>query len=207
MNTQDANLKMLQTQYDEISKELKTAKKTRDAQQRIVGKAILGVIEEQADTGTCKMLLDLLHRLVVNKEDRESGMKSAAQRPLMLPDEVLRLEPGQHVCFISAKEPRLNPLLAGRRPYYARPDLAGAYLPNPDRPPFDRIKVAGRFGWSWTWKVWSHEVLPHLAGLPQYQQGMMSYAARVPLLAAARASGSPLSGPLGKMTVKLLSGY
>ena len=137
----------------------------------------------------------------------QSSMKSAAQRPLMLPDEVLRLGPGQQVCFISGKNPSLNPLLACRRPYYARPDLAGAYLPNPDRPPFDRVKVASRFGWSWTWKVFTHEVLPHLAGLPQYQQGKMSYAARVPLLAAARASGSPPNGPLGKMAVKLLSGY
>ena len=71
MSTQDTNLDMLQTQYDEISKRLKTAKKTRDAQQRIVGKTILGVIEEQTDTGACKMLLDLLHRRVINTEDRE----------------------------------------------------------------------------------------------------------------------------------------
>ena len=81
MNEQDANLKMLQTQYDEISKQLKTAKKIRDAQQRIVGKAILGIIEEQADTGTCKMLLDLLHRLVVSKEDRETiGLNDLVQK-------------------------------------------------------------------------------------------------------------------------------
>lgn len=65
------NLDMLQNQYDEISKRLKTAKKTLEARQRIVGKTILGVIEEQADTGACKMLLDLLHRRVVNTEDRE----------------------------------------------------------------------------------------------------------------------------------------
>lgn len=71
MSTQDTNLDMLQSQYDEISKRLKTAKKTRDAQQRIVGKTILGVIEEQADTGACKMLLDLLHRRVIKTEDRE----------------------------------------------------------------------------------------------------------------------------------------
>lgn len=71
MSTQDTNLDMLQSQYDEISKRLKTAKKTRDAQQRIVGKTILGVIEEQADTGACRMLLDLLHRRVINTEDRE----------------------------------------------------------------------------------------------------------------------------------------
>ena len=69
----------------------------------------------------------------------------------MQPDEVLRLGPDQQVCFVSGTNPSLNPILAGRRPYYLRPDLAGAYLPNPDRPPFDRVKVASRFGWSWTW--------------------------------------------------------
>jgi type IV secretion system protein VirD4 len=137
----------------------------------------------------------------------QSRMKSATRRLLMQPDEVLRLEPDQQVCFISGKKPSLNPVLAGRRPYYLRPDLAGAYLSNPYRPPFDRVKVASRFGWSWTWKVWSHEVLPHLAGLPQYQQGMMSYAARFPLLAASRASGGVLGGSVGRGVGKLLSGY
>jgi type IV secretion system protein VirD4 len=127
-----------------------------------------------------------------------SGMKSTTQRPLMHPDEVLRLGPDQQVCFVSGKTPSLKPVLAGRRPYYTRPDFAGAYLPNPNHPPFDRVKVASRFGWSWTWKVWSHEVLPHLAGLPQYQQGMMSYAARFPLLAASRASGGVLGGSVGR---------
>ena len=137
----------------------------------------------------------------------QSRMKSATRRPLMQPDEVLRLGPDQQVCFVSGTNPSLNPILAGRRPYYLRPDLAGAYLPNPDRPPFDRVKVASRFGWSWTWKVWSHEVLPHLAGLPQYQQGMMSYAARFPLLAASRASGGVLGGAVGRGVGKLLTGY
>ena len=81
MSTQDMNLDMLQNQYDEISKRLKTAKKARDAQQRIIGKAILGVIEEQADTGACKMLLDLLHRRVVNTEDRETlGLEDLMQK-------------------------------------------------------------------------------------------------------------------------------
>lgn len=72
MSTQAANLDMLQNQHDEISKRLKIAKKTLEARQRIVGKIILGVIEEQADAGACKMLLDLLHRRVINTEDRET---------------------------------------------------------------------------------------------------------------------------------------
>lgn len=130
----------------------------------------------------------------------QSKTQSATQRPLMQPDEVLRMEMDEQICFISGTKPALKPVLAKRCPYYARPDLAGAYLSNPYRPPFDRVKVASRFGWSWTWKVWSHEVLPHLAGLPQYQRGMMSYAARFPLLAASRASGG---GGVGK----LLTGY
>lgn len=136
----------------------------------------------------------------------QSGMKSTTQRPLMHPDEVLRLGPNQQVCFVSGKTPSLNPVLAGRRPYYARPEFAGAYLPNPNHPPFDRVKVASRFGWSWTWKVWSHEVPAHWAGLPQYQQGMMSYAARTPLFARFRASGGVLSGSVGEKAKFLLSG-
>ena len=96
-----------------------------------------------------------------------SRMESVARRSLMTPDEVLRLGPEEQVCFISGKG--LNPVLGERRPYYDRPEFLGAYLPNPDRPPYDRITVKGRFGRSKTWNVWSHEVLPHLESLPQYQ--------------------------------------
>lgn len=67
----DPNLDALQAQYDDISKRLKTAKKARDAQQRIAGKALLSAIEDQPDSGTSRMLVDLLHRFVVNTEDRE----------------------------------------------------------------------------------------------------------------------------------------
>lgn len=72
MSTQDTNLGLLQAQYEDISKRLKTAKKARDAQQRIAGKAILDVIETQPDYGTSKMLVDLLSKLVNDKEDREA---------------------------------------------------------------------------------------------------------------------------------------
>lgn len=113
-----------------------------------------------------------------------SRMQSAAQRPLMLPDEVLRLTSRQQICFVSAKDACLHPILGWRWPYYLRPDLAGTYLPNPDRPPYDRVEVAERFGKQRQWKVWTHEVLPPLAGLPQFQQGMMSYAAKAPLMAS-----------------------
>lgn len=68
----DTSFDALQAQYDDISKRLKTAKKARDAQQRIVGIAILGIIEEQSDTNTAKMLVDLLHRRIVKSEDREA---------------------------------------------------------------------------------------------------------------------------------------
>jgi hypothetical protein len=71
MSAQTQNLDLLQTQYDEISKQLKEAKKARDNRQRLVGKAILDMIEEQSDTGSAKMLVDLLHRRILNVEDRK----------------------------------------------------------------------------------------------------------------------------------------
>jgi hypothetical protein len=67
----DPNLDALQAQYDDISKRLKTAKKARDAQQRIAGKAVLDAIAAQGDSGSSKMLVELLHLFVVNTEDRE----------------------------------------------------------------------------------------------------------------------------------------
>lgn len=71
MSAKDATLGALQAQYDDISRRLKTAKKTRDAQHRIAGKAILDAIEDQPDSGTSKMLVDVLHRFIVKTEDRE----------------------------------------------------------------------------------------------------------------------------------------
>lgn len=71
MGTKDANLDALQAQYDDISKRLKTAKKTRDAQQRIAGKAVLEAIEDPSNSRVREMLLNILHRFVVNNKDRE----------------------------------------------------------------------------------------------------------------------------------------
>lgn len=133
---------------------------------------------------------------------QQSTLQSAAQRPLMLPDEILRLGLNQQICFVNGKTPALKPILGWRWPYYLRHDLAGAYLPNPDRPPYDRVEVAKRSGKSQQWRVWTHEVLPHLAGLPQFQQGMMSYAAKAPLLRAAKVGKGSGDGFLAR-TVRL----
>jgi len=119
---------------------------------------------------------------------KASEVESVSQRLLMTPDEVLRMGPREQVCFISGK--RLNPIAGQRQPYYERQDLVGSYLPNPNHPPYDRIVLPQRRMLSRTLKVWSHEVLPHLAHLPQYQQGMMSYAAKKPLMAPAKAAVS-----------------
>jgi len=70
MTTQNLSFEVLQAQYEDISKRLKTAKKNRDARQRIAGNALLGYIDDQPDSGTSKMLIDLLGRLVVKPEDR-----------------------------------------------------------------------------------------------------------------------------------------
>ncbi len=121
-----------------------------------------------------------------------------ARRPLLLPDEILRLGPNQQVCFVSGKNPPLKPILGGRWPYYLLPEFAGAYLPNPNHPPYDRVTVAPRFGKAVQWKVWTHEVLPDLADLPQFQQGMMSYAAKAPLIPSTSAGKGARSGFLAR---------
>ena len=101
--------------------------------------------------------------------------QSIAQRHLKTPDEVLRLAPDRYLAFISGRVP--DPFEGVRKPYLLRPDFAGAYLPNPEHPPSDRVRVAAG-GEQALWPVWSHEVFPNLGHLPQYQRGFMSYAAQ-----------------------------
>lgn len=137
---------------------------------------------------------------------QQSKLQSMARRPLLLPDEILRLGLNQQICFVGGKSPSLKPILGGRWPYYLLPEFAGAYLPNPNHPPYDRVTVAPRFGKARQWKVWTHEVLPDLADLPQFQQGMMSYAAKAPLIPSTNAGKGARSGFLARAARLLLPG-
>lgn len=93
-------------------------------------------------------------------------------RALLTPDEILRLPEDRQVLFISGID--CPPLLARKLPYYARPKLTGAYLPNPYHPPYDRVAVAGGFRGR-TLKVISEKVPARLSHWPQYQRGWRSF--------------------------------
>jgi type IV secretion system protein VirD4 len=61
---------------------------------------------------------------------RQSGLNLSASetgRPLLLPDEILRLDPGEQLLLIAGREP----LLVERVNYLRDPEFRGAYAPNP----------------------------------------------------------------------------
>ena len=103
--------------------------------------------------------------------------KSAAQhstkqaRALLTPDEVLNLPEHQQILFVSGLD--LAPVLAHKRPYFTRPEMAGGYLPNPYHPPAHCVPVAGQLRTSAP--VVTERVPAHLAHWPQYQSGKWSY--------------------------------
>ena len=65
-------------------------------------------------------------------------------RSVFSPDEILNLPEDKQILFVSGKS--VPPILAERRRYFERQDLAGTYVGNPYHPPVDRVQVATRFG-------------------------------------------------------------
>lgn len=65
-------------------------------------------------------------------------------RQVFSPDEILNLPEDKQILFVSGKS--LPPILAERRRYFERQDLAGTYVGNPYHPPVDHVQVATRFG-------------------------------------------------------------
>jgi type IV secretion system protein VirD4 len=102
---------------------------------------------------------------------RNSTRKNKIQRLLMTPDEVMNLL--DHEIILLTSEMELPPAIAHKMPYYRMPELAGRYMPSPYHPPFDRIKVKGRF-FLRTRKVVSERVPERFADWPQFQQGYWS---------------------------------
>ena len=102
--------------------------------------------------------------------DRAAKHKTKQARALMTPDELMTMPENQQVLFISGLG--LKPILANKYPYYTRPEMAGAYLPNPYHGPQDRVPIAGQ---SQPARVIRERVPTKLAHWPQYQSGEWSY--------------------------------
>ncbi len=96
--------------------------------------------------------------------------KTKQARALMTPDELMTMPENQQVLFISGLG--LKPIRANKYPYYSRPEMAGAYLPNPYHGRQDCVPIAGRWR---AGRVIRERVPAHLAHWPQYQCGEWSY--------------------------------
>lgn len=102
---------------------------------------------------------------------RAAKHRTKQARALMTPDEVLGMPEHEQVLFVSGLG--LRPILANKHPYYTRSEMAGAYLPNPYHPPYDRVPIAGHWrGWA---RVITVRVPFRLAHWPQHQSGEWSY--------------------------------
>lgn len=105
-------------------------------------------------------------------QDAAASHRVKQARSLMAPDEVLSLAEEQQVLFISGLG--LMPILADKYPYFTRPEMAGAYLPNPYHPPYDRVSIATRYGRRIK-PVVTERVPDEFADYPQYESGDWSF--------------------------------
>lgn len=97
----------------------------------------------------------------------------AVARPLWTADEVMRMPP--EMGLLITRGLNLKPYRYYKYPYYQNPAVAHRYLPNPYRPPYDRIYIPSYFGRPKAVKIISEKVPPEIAHLPQYQGGYWSY--------------------------------
>lgn len=105
-------------------------------------------------------------------EQFSAHYRSQQPRDLLTPDEVLNLPENEQILFMSGLG--LAAIRANKHPYFKRPEMAGAYLPNPFHPPIDRVSIMGR--WRRKWVNVIRELVPEpFANLPQYQSGQWAY--------------------------------
>jgi type IV secretion system protein VirD4 len=103
---------------------------------------------------------------------RAAITRTKQARALMTPDEILNMPEDRQLLFVSGLG--LHPVYAEKYPYFSRPEMAGAYLPNPYHPPGDAVQIATRRGQRWA-RVITERVPSHLTHLPQYESGSWSF--------------------------------
>lgn len=105
-------------------------------------------------------------------EEWRAGFRDHKARRLLTPDEVMHLPEDRQILFISGLG--LKPVMGHRHPYFRQRDMAGWFLPNPQHPPLDRVKV--RTFWGERWRDVVTEPVPEKwSGFPQHADGSRSY--------------------------------
>mgnify|MGYP001184951748 CR=1 FL=1 len=103
---------------------------------------------------------------------KASQMRTKQARKLRTEDEILSLDGDRQILFIAGNEPIC--IEAEKQAYFARPEMAGLYLPNPYHPPYHAVPIATRWGTK-SARVANAAVPPRFGSYAQYQNGMMAY--------------------------------
>lgn len=106
------------------------------------------------------------------QQERIATTRTKQARALMTPDEILNMPEDRELLFISGFG--LRPIYAQKYPYFSRPEMAGAYMPNPYHPPANKVLLKTRRGEKWA-RVITERVPRHYAHLPQYESGYWSF--------------------------------
>lgn len=111
--------------------------------------------------------------LEISKHNQSLNTQDAVSRPLMTPDEVIRMDSALGIMDIN--NIGINPYLFKKIPAYLNPAVAHRFLPNPYHPPHDKIYLPQRFGRKKAVKIISEKVPDSISNLPQFSSGYWSY--------------------------------
>ena len=104
--------------------------------------------------------------------NKTAQLRTKQARKLMTEEEILGLPEDRQILFISGKN--LPPVLAHKRPYYSQAAMAGLYLPNPNHPPHNSVRIATRWGEKRA-HVIREPVPKKFASFAQYRNGTWAY--------------------------------
>lgn len=103
---------------------------------------------------------------------KTAQMRTKQARKLRTEDEILSMHGDRQIMFVAGAEPLS--IEAEKHAYFARPEMAGLYLPNPYHPPYDSVPIAGRWRTSRARVI--REPVPHkFSSYAQYRDGSWAY--------------------------------
>lgn len=103
---------------------------------------------------------------------KAAQMRTKQARKLRTEDEILSMPGERQILFVAGDEPLC--IEAEKQAYYARPEMAGQYLPNPYHPPCDSVPIAS--GWRTRRARVIRESVPQkFSSFAQYRNGEMAY--------------------------------
>ncbi len=113
------------------------------------------------------------HLLEITKQNETMQTPDAVARPLMTPDEVMRMNPDEGILDINNLG--IKPYIYKKWPYFLNSAVAHKFLPNPFHPPFNKIFIPARFGRMKAVNIISEKAPASVSHLPQYSSGYWSY--------------------------------